>query len=207
MKTKITKKTAVKKTVKKAAVKKQFSPNPDLNKLERGAEFAYLQSQAYSIDEIVAIYRKSGISIAVPTVYNALRISNAPSFVRQAIDKGEVKASEVLDLLKPLRDGDNKKMPETYKEFEARVKEGLDALIAERQERREMLEKAGFSNEDGGLKLTKIRTVKMIGKSLSKIRKSDVLKNPRAAVILEFIKALEDGQSHEEILKLIKKKS
>lgn len=202
MKTK-TAKTAKAKTAKKAA----FSPNPDLNKLERGAEFAYLQNQGKTIDEIIAIYRKNGISIAVPTVYNALRISSAPDFVRKAIDQGAVKASEVLDLLKPLRDRYNKKVSETTKEFETRVKDALDALIAERQERRAMLEKAGFSNDEGSLKLTKIRTVKMVGKSLSKIRKSDVLKNPRAAVILEFIKALEDGQSHEDILKLIKKKA
>lgn len=185
-----------------------FIPKRGLSRLERGKEFLYLQNLGRDVEQIIAIYKKNGIHLAVPTVYNALRIAEAPSFVRGAIQRGEVNASEVLKLLKPLRNkkGKNKgkKVAETDRAYAERIKGELDELITLKQERSTKLKKAGFESENGGeLKLTRMRTVKLVRKSLDKVlRGSDALKSAKAKAINEFLKGLEEGLTEDELLKL-----
>ena len=54
-----------------------FVPQKGLSRLERGDEFFFLQGKRKSIAQIIAIYKKHGIHLAVPTVYNAMRIATA----------------------------------------------------------------------------------------------------------------------------------
>lgn len=184
-----------------AQLVKEFVPKSDLNKLDRGKEFSYLQSLGKNINETIALYKKHGIPVAVATVYNSLRIADSPSFVRSAIAKGEVKPSEVLPILAPRA---YKGM--THKERNELIKEKLEAIIAQRSERHDMLEKAGFTSESGELKLTRLRTVKLVGKSLAKIRSGKAITSVRAQAIKEFIEALDEGATADELVKLALKR-
>lgn len=192
------------KTASPSKTAQAFVPKRGLSRLERGKEFLYLQNLGRDVEQIIAIYKKNGIHLAVPTVYNALRIAEAPSFVRGAIQRGEVNASEVLKLLKPLRNRKGKKVTETDRAYAERIKGELDELITLKQERSTKLKKAGFESENGGeLKLTRMRTVKLVRKSLDKVlRGSDALKSAKAKAINEFLKGLEEGLTEDELLKL-----
>lgn len=183
------------KTAKKATAKqaKPFTPKAGLNILERGKEFLSLQRTGLNVDDIRALYKKEhGIKFSTPTFYNAIRIEQAPKFVHEAIDSGDVKASEVL----PLLQGQTKMAPAA---FEAKLQKGLNALIRDRKKKATMLKKSGFAGE-GSLKLTKNRKVAMVGQSLQKIRASGALKDAGSKAVAEFIEGLNQNMSVEALL-------
>ncbi len=195
-----------KKTVKTAV--KPFTPKADTPHLERGKEFLSLRKQGMSVDQIVAMYKKLGIKkLAAPTIYNAIKLVKAPQFVKDAVANGSIPASATVELLKPLRatSGANKgrKVKESPEDFEKRVQAKLDELLGEREGRRELLEKGGFTAE-GNVKLTKTRTLAIVAKNLRSIKGS--LKNPRAAAIIEFEKALSSGASVDELVAMASKR-
>ena len=187
------------KQVKKATAKKQvkpFAPKADLNILERGKEFLALQRTGLNVDDIRDLYKKEhGIKFSTPTFYNAIRLFENRYLVGDAIDSGEVKASEVL----PLLQGQSKM---TTAAFEAKVQKGLRALIRSRKAKATMLKQSGFAGE-GSLKLTKGRKVAMVGQSLQNIRLSGSLKDAGAKAVLEFIEGLKQNQTVEELLEQI----
>lgn len=202
--TKKTAKTATKKaTTKKVATKKAatFAPNPDKANMERGNEFLSLRKAGHSVPQIIKMYGDAGISLQTPVVYSAIKLAKAPKFVRDAVHSGAIPATEAVQLLKPLRatkgEMKGRMVEESQEEFVARVQASLDAAIAEREARREKLEKAGFTSE-GQVKFTKTRTFAIVAANLSKVK--GALKNPRLAAIIEFEKALNSGATVEELM-------
>lgn len=190
--------------IKNAGLLKKFVPKQEADHLSRGKEFAYLQSIGQNVEQILSLYERFGIKhLASPTIYNAIKIYKAPSFVRKAISNGSIPASAALEILKPLRKN-GRMVEETAKAYEARLREDLDEIIADREKRRATLEKAGFTSDEGQVKLTKMRTMTMVEQNLRAIKGS--LKNPRAAAIMEFTKALNNGATVEELLELARRK-
>lgn len=198
------KKEAAALAIKNAGLLKKFVPKQNLDHLSRGKEFVYLQSIGRNNEQILSLYRKLGIKrLAIPTIYNAIKIYKAPAFVRNAIRDGEIPASDALKILKPLRE-EGHMVEEAPEAYEARLREHLDELISEREQRRTKLEEAGFTNDEGQVKFTKMRTMAMVEQNLRAIKSA--LKNPRAAAIMEFTKALNDGATVEELMELARRK-
>ncbi len=182
-----TTKTTAKKTAKKAAKKEvPFSPAPDLNILQRGGEFLSLKKKGMKPAQIIALYATFGINVSVPTYYNAVRIATAPDFVQKVIASGELKASKILPFLK-------------RKKTIAKLRKEMGILRGERKERIATLKEAGFK---GASKVTKNRIVHMVGQNLQKIRRSGALKDARGKAVLDFIKALEQGKTADQLLSL-----
>ena len=206
---KVTKKTAKKATMTVKAVAKKpkrikltpaqkkvimagFTPKPGIDILKRGKEFVGLLAQGLRQKDIETLYRKHGISFSNPTYFNARRIYEAPAYVREAIDSGKVVASSILDLLQG-----RKRLGE--KKWEARLKEGIAKAIARRADKAVSLKEAGLIDDDvNQVKMTKVRTVRMVGDSLAKVRGG--LKGTRAKAVAEFLRGLEEGLTAKELL-------
>lgn len=172
-----------------------FKPAKDVNIFQRGAEFEQLVQQGMSLKEIEVLYRKHGIEFSTPTYFNARRIASAPKFVQAAIGAGKVTASDVLPLLKGRRALGEKK-------WNAQLKEGIASLIAQRRQKVLSLEQAGVIESGSGkrVKMTTLRTIKLVGARLAEIRKSGPIKSARAAVLADLVKGLQDGLTAEELL-------
>lgn len=189
-------------TAKKGKAVSKFTPkfNPDttINLMDRGKEFIAMKKGGMSQQEIVKFYASKGIELSIPAYYNAVRLANAPKYVHDAIQAGEVKATSVLPLL--IRKGSKNE-----KDFEARLRAGLTKLVEDRKARRTMLKKGGFTgaNGKGATKLTKARTVSLVGQSLEKIRKSGALKDAGAKAVLEFINGIKENKTSEELVKAL----
>lgn len=176
----------------KKAVMAGFTPKQGIDLLKRGEEFATLLSQGLRQKDIETLYRKHGISFSNPVYFSARRIFEAPTYVRKAIDSGKVVASEILGLLQG-----RKKMG--AEKWETRLREGLNAAIARRADKVVSLKNAGLIDDDvKEVKMTKVRTVRMVGKSLAKVRGG--LKDARAKAVAEFLKGLEQGKTAKELL-------
>jgi polyhydroxyalkanoate synthesis regulator phasin len=203
-----------KSTTKKTATKavktevKPFTPKEGIPNLSRGREFLALRKQGKSVAQIVAIYKKAGIKkVGAPTVYNAIKLVEAPKFVQEALAAGTITASEATQLVKPLRATSGARkgrmVEESQEDFVARVKSSLEELTAEREARRATLAKAGFVSE-GTPKFTKSRTLSIVVNNLRSLKGS--LKNPRIAALVEFEKALANGATVDELVALAKGK-
>ena len=176
----------------KKAIMASFTPKQDIDILKRGKEFVTLLAQGLRQKDIEALYRKHGIGFSNPTYFNARRIYEAPSYVREAIQRGDVVASDILKLLQG-----RKRLGE--KKWEERLRAGLDTAIARRADKAVSLKKAGLIDDDvNQVKMTKVRTVRMVSDNLAKVRGG--LKDARAKAVAEFLKGLEEGMTAKELL-------
>lgn len=176
----------------KKAIMASFTPKQGIDILKRGEEFVTLLSQGLRQKDIETLYRKHKIGFSNPTYFNARRIYEAPAYVREAIDSGKVVASNILDLLQG-----RKRLGE--KKWEARLKEGIKEAIERRADKAVSLKKAGLIDDDvNQVKMTKVRTVRMVGDSLAKVRGG--LKGTRAKAVAEFLRGLEQGMTAKELL-------
>lgn len=185
------KKTVTKKVAPKAKAKTYtFKPSTDPTKsdLLRGDEILSLRKQGATVPEIVEAYKKAGLKIAAPTVYNAQRIFEAPAEFGEAIAKGRVKPTDVLPLLKG------------RKSASERLKDLRD-LIAARKQKVAFLKESGFGNS--ATKLTSTRKVGLIREKLAKIVKGKTLTDNRAKAVLEFLGALDTANDAQSIDALV----
>lgn len=173
------------------APKVEFKTTEGLSILQRGAIFLSLRNAGLSVAEIAKGYTKKGEKFTPVAVYQAVRLAETPKAVRDLVKSGAVKATGVLPLLK----GQNK---EDEKVFNARLIQQVQDMAAQRQKRSDFLAKNGF---EGGTKLTKARTLTMVGKRLASISaNSPALQSARVQAVKTLIDLLNQRATVDEIL-------
>lgn len=157
-----------------------------LSTLEQGYAFKRLIDKGYSVKEIAEEMGRSQ-----PQVNNAVRLASAPKEVRNEIAKGKIASTEVLKLLREVKDEE-----EQVKKVKEAVKE-VDGDEKEEESKEKASSSSGTSSSKKGKKGKKAAKVKDLkaGDSLQRLKEvRDELKERGAeGKAMETIEALVSG--------------
>ncbi len=133
-------------------------------------------------------YKKQGETVTSVEVYNSIRLAETPKEVRDLIKSDAVKPTGVLPFLK------GRSKAKDAKAFDANLIKQVQEMADARVKQAEFLTKSGF---EGGTKLTKARTLKIV---LDRISKGPALTDARLQAVKTVLDLVNQRASADEIL-------